>query len=267
MPEWYLVVTLLAALSVLGSLWSPLLAVAMPLLGLAVTASIGQAVLGGVAASFADPSASGLGRARARALVALLHLVQPAARLWGRVRDGLTPWRQRGAGLLALPHPRTETLWSERWTSAEARIASIEAALQDLNATTRRGSDFDRWDLEVRGGLLGSARVRMVIEEHGAGRQVIRVGLWPRCALGVLIGGALFGVLGGSAAQSGAWAASVMLGAGAGLLILRAMYECSVAMGSALRAVGHAGIGLAILGRRDRLTTAHRTQEAERPRG
>ncbi len=267
MPEWYLVVALLGALSLLGSLWSPLLAVAMPLLGLAVTASIGQAVLGGVAASFADPTASKLGRTRARALVALLHLVQPAARLWGRLRDGLTPWRQRGASPLALPHPRTEAFWSEWRTSAEARVASVEAALQDLNATTQRGSDFDRWDLEVRGGLLGSARVRMVVEEHGAGRQVIRVGLWPRCTLGVLIGAALFGVLSGTAAQSGAWAASVMLGAGAVLLILRAMYECSVAMGSALRALGHAGIGLAIMGRRDRLTTAHRTREAERPRG
>ena len=31
-----------------------------------------------------------------------------------------------------------------------------------------QGGDYDRWDLEIRGGLLGSLRTRMAIEEHGA---------------------------------------------------------------------------------------------------
>jgi GT2 family glycosyltransferase len=267
MPEWYLVVTILAALSVLGNLWSPLLVVAMPLLGLAIAASIGQAALGAVAASFAGPPASRLRRLGARALVAVLHLVQPAARLWGRLRNGLTPWRQRGVAAPALPRPRTEVFWSERWTSAEARVGSVEAALQDLNATTRCGGDFDPWDLEVRGGLLAGVRVRVVVEEHGAGRQLIRVGLWPRCALGVVVGGVLFGVLGWGAALSGAWAAAVVLGGGAVLFILRAIYECSTAMGSVLRALGRAGIGRAIMSTYGRLGATVRMREAERPRG
>ena len=49
MPEWYLVVIVLAALSLLGLLWAPLL-VASPLLVLAAGAPVAQA---GISASMA----------------------------------------------------------------------------------------------------------------------------------------------------------------------------------------------------------------------
>src|SRR2546421_886221 len=52
MPEWYLVLLLLAALSALGGLWSPLL-LAVPLLVLAVVASLLQAAVRAAHASFA----------------------------------------------------------------------------------------------------------------------------------------------------------------------------------------------------------------------
>ena len=35
----------------------------------------------------------------------------------------------------------------------------------------KRGGDFDQWDLEVRGGLLGYVRALGMAEEHGAGKQ------------------------------------------------------------------------------------------------
>jgi GT2 family glycosyltransferase len=261
MPEWYLVMFMLAALGALGSLWPPLATVTLSLLGLAMAASIGQATLGALAASVgAGAPGSRLRSAGARVLVAVLHLAQPAARLWGRLRDGLTPWRRRGAAPLALPRPRTETFWSERWRSAEARLAALEAALQDQGATTHRGGDFDEWDLEVRGGMLAGVRVRMVVEEHGAGRQLARVGLWPRYAAGVGIAGGLFMLLGGVAAHAGAGAAATVLGASAVLLVLRAAYECSAAMGSALRGVGRAGIGEAVTGARCRLAGSVRAR-------
>ena len=42
------------------------------------------------------------------------------------------------------------------------------------------GGEFDRWDLEVRGGFFGCARLRLAVEEHGGGRQLARFRVWPR---------------------------------------------------------------------------------------
>ena len=47
-------------------------------------------------------------------------------------------------------------------------------------AAVKRGGDFDRWDLEVRGGLLGCIRAVAMIEEHGAGKQLFRLRAWPQ---------------------------------------------------------------------------------------
>ena len=43
-----------------------------------------------------------------------------------------------------------------------------------------RGGDTDRWDIQVRLGPLGSARLRVAVEEHGQGRQLVRYRVWPR---------------------------------------------------------------------------------------
>ena len=32
----------------------------------------------------------------------------------------------------------------------------------------------------MRGGLLGNARLRMVVEEHGGGKQLVRFRTWPK---------------------------------------------------------------------------------------
>ena len=55
------------------------------------------------------------------ALTALLHLLQPLARLRGRLRSALTPWRRHGPGGFALPRAHTWNVWTEKWQSAEAR--------------------------------------------------------------------------------------------------------------------------------------------------
>jgi hypothetical protein len=43
-----------------------------------------------------------------------------------------------------------------------------------------RGGGTDRWDIQVRLGPLGSARLRVAAEEHGHGRQLVRYRVWPR---------------------------------------------------------------------------------------
>jgi GT2 family glycosyltransferase len=241
-PEWYIVILALAALSALGALWTPLL-LALPLLVLAVGGPIVQATVSAARASFSRARRSRLQTLRLRSLTAVLHLLQPLARLRGRMHQGLTPWRWRSAPGLALPRVRLAKIWSEHWRAAAERLGSVEAALRADGARIVRGGDCDRWDLEVRGGTLGGARLLMVIEEHGAGRQLVRFCSWPWCSPGGLALTLLFAALGTGAALDRAWAACAMLGAVAGLLAVRTLQECAAATAVMLRALPATGQG------------------------
>jgi hypothetical protein len=166
-----------------------------------------------------------------------MHLLQPLARLLGRMSFGLTPWRRCLVPGMSTPwpFPRTLTLWSEEWRDALHWLQSVESSLKSLNATVRRGGDFDRWDLELRGGLLGATRVLMAVEEHGGGKQLLRFRAWPRCApIGVALM-LLFALLSAGAAWSQAWLACGILDAMAFLILMDMLRECSVTMGALLR--------------------------------
>ena len=208
MPEWYFLVAVLGGLAALGLAWSPLL-LTVPVFMLAVAASLIQA---GVAAAKqpldAHPPQQ---RLALRMLIAWLHLIQPLARLLGRVRHGVAPWRW--AGLLSRPVRlrHTHAIWSEEWQPIETRLAEIERVLLRKREAVKRGGDFDRWDLEVRGGLLGYVRAVGMIEEHGAGKQLFRLRAWPhipRPAIGLLL---LLGLLAALAAYDQAWLAALAL--------------------------------------------------------
>jgi len=169
-------------------------------------------------------------------MTALLHMMQPVARLKGRLRWGLTPWRQRARGW-ATPHPRLTTLWSETWHSREERLRDCETRLRESGAVVQRGGEFDRWDLEVRGGMLGATRVLTTIEEHGAQRQLLRARLKPRVSPQGLIIALFVGVIAGLALWSGAWVPALVIGVGASLFALRILFECGAAMSSMLSAL------------------------------
>jgi GT2 family glycosyltransferase len=234
MPEWYLVVGTLAVLSALGALWTPLL-LALPLLVLTAAAPVAQAVLGAAQASFASAPRSRVARLKLRCFVACLYLLQPLARLWGRLRRGLTPWRQRGVPGFALPRPRAMAIWSERWQDPSERVRSVETALQADGAVCFRGGDYDRWDLEVRRGMLGAARMLMAVEEHGAGKQLVRARVWPRCSPNGLALILVLVALSAGAALGGARAIGALLGAQAVLLALGAFRECAAATAGLVR--------------------------------
>jgi hypothetical protein len=242
MPEWYLLILTLASLSAVGTLWTPLL-FALPLLALAVGASLIRAGIAAARASFPSAPRSHIARLRRRSLTAFLHLLQPAARLWGRLRYGLTPWRRRGAPGVALPWPRKFRIWSERWEAQEERLQAVEATLLTGQARVLRGGAFDRWDLEVREGLFGAARLLMAVEEHGAGRQLVRVRCWPRCLLRGIVATLLFGSLSVAAALDEAWAGATILGLSGGLLAIRMLHDSSAAMASVLAALGRSRNG------------------------
>ncbi|TMQ73905.1 MAG: glycosyltransferase, partial [Candidatus Eisenbacteria bacterium] len=234
MPEWLLVVLALAILSAVGLLWTPL-AGSVPLLGLAIAIPVLQAWRSSARALTTPPPGSRTERLVRRPLTALLHLVQPLARLRGRLRHGLTPWRRRGPGGSALPFPRTHRIWSQRWTSAEARLEAVESGLAASGAVVRRGDVYDGWDLELRGGLLGSARLRMGVEEHGGGNQLVRFRAWPRCGARAPALVAVAVALGLAALRDGAAPAAWILCGGAALLGLWIAADCARAMGAMTR--------------------------------
>lgn len=231
MPEWHLVILKLAVLASLELLWRPLRFV-WPLLALAVMFPVVQAMLSARKVA-ANNSAQTI-------LIALLHLLQPLARLRGRIKFGLTPWRPRRLRGFALPCVRTHTIWSERWRSPNEWLMSIETPLTEAGASVFRGGDFDRWDLEIRGGVLGTVRARVLVEEHGAGKQLVRVRAWPRwhpAALLIFLVNILVTL---GAAHDGALQGALVFGGLAAFYLLATVVEWSAAMAallSVLRAV------------------------------
>jgi GT2 family glycosyltransferase len=235
LPEWYLLVAGLAGLSALGAVWAPLRVAAGGLV-LALAAVLLQAANSAARARLRDVPRSRLARWRMRGLIFLLHLLQPAARLYGRLRHGLAPWKLRGAARWRLPRPRQLTLWSERWRPHTAWLEALEASLRESRALVRRGGEWDRFELAVHAGPCGAARVRLAIEEHGEGRQYLRFRVWPKLRRGLtlsLLGGALAAL----ALADRAWLAGFVLTAGALAIPFAALRECGRAQGAIESAV------------------------------
>ena len=233
-PEYYLLLVALAGLSALGALWRPLLWV-LPALGLAACLLLAHTAVAAYRAPLDTGTRKRSERIRLRSLTWGLHLVQPFARLRGRLSHGLTPWRRRGPRGLAVPRPRSAWLWSESWREPSAWIHSIATALKQDGAVVRHGGPTDRWDLEVRGGPLGGARLRGAVEEHGEGKQLVRIGLWPRVSILAVGLAAVFAPLAAKAAVDGAVAAASVLGALAALVLAVTLKDCASAVAAGSR--------------------------------
>jgi hypothetical protein len=170
-------------------------------------------------------------------MTTFLHMLQPFARLSGRLRSGLTPWRARGHRGHALPRPASWMVWSQSWRSLESWICLFEKALRMGGTVVIRGGDFDRWDLELRGGLLGGARILTAVEEHGSGCQLVRFRLRPRPARAALLSSAFLAAVAIDAAFDGASHVAAVLGLGLALVLGVTASDCAYAAGSARRAV------------------------------
>jgi hypothetical protein len=258
MPEWYLLVSALAALSGLGTMGkSPALGTSLlatlPLLLLAVALSVAHALSHAANAQFPTRLTTRRARYLRVGLTAFLVLLQPLARLNGRLSAGLTIWRRHGAPggrqrsdvpllrsavrALRLRRDCLRLLWSERWYSAETWLRALESALRAHGAVVRRGEDFDRWDLEIRTGTFTALRLLMAIEEHGRGRQLVRFRMWPSIAGPLLWLSLLDGAMAVGAAAVGAWLAALILGGIMAMLVMRAMGETGGTIYSVLRAL------------------------------
>ena len=236
MPEWYLALVVLALGGALASDW-----IAWPLalapLAAALVATLARASADAARAVFGEPGAGARGTRRRWLLAALLHVVQPLARLTGRLGHGLAPWRRGAHARLALPLPRRRSRWHERWSAPAEHRAALERRLGRAGRLVRSGGPYDRWDLEVRAGALGGARALLAVEEHGQGRQLVRARIWPRVSPAVLGFAALLGALALAAASDGSWPVAAVLALAAGTLAAWTLRDAGVAVGALLGAL------------------------------
>jgi GT2 family glycosyltransferase len=233
-PDWYLVLAGLLCASLLTPV-VPSLVLLVPITVAAAAMTVGHAV---VAALHQDRVRM---RRRARrmwplALTALLHLIQPAARLTGRVSNGLAPWRRNHGVGLVLPVRRLRSRWHDEWRHPQERVRAIEDGIKRAGGRVVRGGPYDRWDIELLGGIAGTARMLIVVEEHGRGRQLVRCRVWPRPA-GIAIfvaAGLALAVAAASAAH--AWSGVALAGAGLALFCSTLLAECGHAVAAGLAA-------------------------------
>jgi GT2 family glycosyltransferase len=173
-PEWLLLAAIMFGVGLLGVLAAPFTWAFLPFVAMAAV-SITQALRGAVEARYLLRARGLLPVARLRSfsLIALMHLLQPAARLWGRLKHGLTPWRRRPT---RLPQgtPSTTTIWSEIWRAPQDWLTDVNDELAKAGAIAGSGGDYDEWDLRIRGGLLAGARLLMAVEDHESGKQNVR---------------------------------------------------------------------------------------------
>jgi glycosyltransferase involved in cell wall biosynthesis len=196
MPEWYLLLLLLVVISLLGTEWHPLLW-AIPAFFTSLMVILVQAALSANDAVFKDKPDTRLKKLKYWSLTTFMHLAQPVARLKGRIRYGLTPWRNglihlKYIGHLFFPN-KTLVHWSEQWRSQEDWLKDIESGLETLDNRVMKGGDYDRWDLRNRIGPFASVSSLLTIEEHGKGKQYLKLKRriiisFPGIAILVLLG-------------------------------------------------------------------------------
>jgi GT2 family glycosyltransferase len=235
-PEWHLFGVVLLALATLSVDWIPMV-LTLPLFVFVVVASSVQAFASAADASNLTTIRPQVTRLKLLGVTAFLHLLQPLARLRGRFACHRAPWRKLSMANLSLPRPCTFAVWSERWRATEEWLGSVEATLQASGAVPIRGGDYDRWDLELRGGRLGAARLCMALEEHSGGKQLVRFRAWPRFWIDGIGAVLLLSALSVGAAFDHAWFATALLGVGAAMLLLRVLWESVVAMTAILQAL------------------------------
>ena len=229
MPEAYLAIGLLTLLCALGAAWTPLLAL-VPILVLVTGAVAVRSASAAARARFPTRGLAGTEIVARRWLTALLHVAQPLVRLEGRLRYGLAPWRRFAKPGRAVPVTRRLERWSEEWIDPTDWLRAFEQGITRSGAVARRGGDFDSWDIETRGGVLAGVRITTAVEEHGSGRQLVRMRCRPTWSTGAVVMTLALLALSATAALDGsAPAAAIIALAGIGLG-LRTLSEASSAL-------------------------------------
>jgi GT2 family glycosyltransferase len=233
-PELYLLTGALMLLSALGLFWHPML-VFVPPLCLTFGYPLLRATYKARDAHFSNLP-GGRRQLPLRFLTAFLHVLQPLARLCGRLQHGLTPWKGRGITEPVLPYRRRWAQWTKERVEQNERLQRLEKSMARSGFRVVRGDGYERWDLEVFGGLWASARVLMAVEEYRSGMQYVRFAAWPRYSrLSLFL--SLMGIaIAFAAALDEEFGIASMLAAAAGVIFAGAALEAGRSLAAILQA-------------------------------
>ena len=109
-------------------------------------------------------------------------------------------------------------------------LRQLQSRLRSEGAVSFAGGGYDDWDLEVQGGMLAAVRTRLAVEEHEAGRQMLRFRIWPRCSSSGSSILMLIVLLSVAAGYDHSWTAAGLLLSIAVILGGRMLYESALAM-------------------------------------
>jgi O-antigen biosynthesis protein len=227
--------------------WGAALAVAGAL-GLAATAArcIAHAWASDIRSLPPRPGLSApMSRLLTRGLIAWLHLVQPLARIRGRIRGGLTSPELERAPYQVQPSPtwhdfgqvlsffttRRQALsfWSERWLSREALLTHIVDRLRSTRIATALEVD-EGWhtarDVSVLLGRWGRLDVQLLVEEHERGKTLVRIARRLRVTpfFAAMVGSLVALTASWLNTSAGGWLILVPIALAAGLM-LRALWH------------------------------------------
>jgi GT2 family glycosyltransferase len=249
---------LLVAAGIAGALIGPSPAVPIALTGVAGLAiTVVQCLRYALASDIeALPNIAGHSRSRSRAIyrgvIAGLHLLQPFARAAGRWRGVLWPPHESAARNVQAPPPtagdvaRTLYLvargtielrfWAQHWIGAEALLTKMVGRLRESRLTRALEID-DCWltsrDIRVAIGPFGWLDLLVLVENHGAGKSLVRVRhRWQPATLSIVAVAALtVGMLLGLRGLPWPWAAAIALPGAlvAGAALWRSVRALSVA--------------------------------------
>jgi O-antigen biosynthesis protein len=180
MPEWYVVIFLSFCLSVIG-LFSDVFLIFIPVFLLSIMVPITNSFISaykcnhlGKITGYCD------NRKKMIFITAFLHFTQPISRLLGRIKYGITPFKKIGLKYLSLPFSKTLNIASNNWKSSEHWLRAFNNKLVSYKLPVRTGGAYDRWDFEIIAGLFGKARIAVLVEEHGEGKQYLRFRTFPK---------------------------------------------------------------------------------------
>ncbi len=145
-----------------------------------------------------------------------------------RLCYGFTPWRKR-PGRTDVMISFNKTISSKQWRSPEDWLRIIEWYLCKDRLPVDIGGNFDQWDMEVHGGLLGSSRLMMEIEEQGAGKQYVYFRSRPKLSLTGIVLAIFFAVLTFLSASDKSWTITFIISVLTISLVFRMLIECAYA--------------------------------------
>ncbi len=213
MPEWYLLSFIISLVAIGGISWSPWKYLAPLALIVSILPFFHIIYYVGKLPRY------GSGKKNTwyhdikwRVATTVLHILQPFARMLGRMKFNLTPWRRFGKRSFAFPIAKNISVWCNSWVAQEDRLIVIESDICQQNAYVERGGIYDRWDLKIKGGVFGSFSLLMAAEDHKDGCQLLRFRFVPKLSKLAIFSLSFFAIILMILLMDGFWMAGAIFG-------------------------------------------------------